>query len=128
MSIRKMGSIFTKQTIQSPNLAITYMRSTMIDTENSVNLEIPKYNVSQIKKMLDESTDKLSVRKQTILDVLYHNDFKTHFPEKQREIYFIDTHCNSIVHIRNTDTMLDSTMDRVMAVNLDVLDGKLYKN
>ena len=119
-----MGSMLTRQTFKiSPNLAISYLRSAMIEKTNSINLEITNYDTNQITKMVEGSDQLASNRKHCILYVLSHNDFESHFPKNQRDIYFIDTYCNSVLHIQNRSKSSDIAMDRVMTVNLDVLNG-----
>jgi hypothetical protein len=115
-----MGSVLGKQTVPlSPNHAMNFLKPTMIETSGSVKLDISNYSRSQIIRQLDQYNDKLGDHKSTIVSVLNHDDFVQNVPENQREIYFINSRCESILQIVNSS---NGSMDRVMAINVDVLE------
>lgn len=118
-----MGSFFGKPTMTlSPNHAISFLKPNMIETVGSVKLEVTNYSKSQIIGQLNKYNEQLGEHKATIVSVLNHQDFVQNVPENHREIYFINVRCESILHIINSSNI---SMDRVMAINVDVLEKNL---
>lgn len=116
-----MGSFLGKSAITlSPTHAVTHLKPTMIESNSeSVRLDITNYSRNQIIRQLDKHSDKLMGHKATIVSVLNHNDFIQTMPEDHQEIHFINSRCESILQIHNGS---NEPMDRVMAINVDVLE------
>lgn len=116
-----MGSFFAKPALcHSPNDAIHFLKKNLIDvTDQSIKLDITNYSKNQIINQLNNYSDKLGNHISTIIGVLNHDEFKDKLPEDQPDIYFINTKCDSILHIHNSS---NKPIENILAINIDVLE------
>ena len=111
-----MGLSVTK-IVNKPNMAVNYLKKNMIEDLNSIKIEMVGYDIDFIKRKVNANFNQID--RKLILYVLDDNEFNDNAqPEFLKDIHFIDSNCNSILHIINKSGVNPSS---ILTINMDVL-------